>query len=246
MSESSEMAGPTPTGILVIDKPMGWTSMDVCARVRARLRRGGAPKRIKVGHGGTLDPMATGVLVVLVGKATPLCERIMEGRKWYRAEIDFSRRSTTDDREGELTVVEVASPPSESAVRAATMGFVGRIMQRPPDFSAIHIGGKRAYDLARAGREVVIAPRPVDVYRFEILTYDWPRACVEIECGKGTYIRSLARDLGVALGAGGMLTALRRTRVGRFGIEDSIRLENLPDPMTGADLAAIPAELAQA
>jgi len=226
---------PTPCGVLVIDKEVGFTSMDVCAIVRTRFRRGGAPKRLKVGHAGTLDPMATGVLVVLVGKATRACDRFMADRKTYETVIDFSRRSETDDAEGRTEVVDGAAATREDLERTLR-GFVGTIQQRPPAYSAVHVGGKRAYELARAGKTVEIAPRPVVVHAIEVLDFAWPSATLRVECGKGTYIRSLARDLGAALGAGGMLTALRRTRSGEFGVECAKRLSDLPDVLTQAAL----------
>jgi tRNA pseudouridine55 synthase len=211
--------------------------MDVCAIVRGKLRKGGAPKRIKVGHGGTLDPMATGLLVVMVGKATRLCDQVMVGEKEYEAVIDLAHNSTTDDAEGALT--PVAGPaPSEQAVRGTIRQFTGTIMQRPPQFSAMSVGGRRAYDLARAGQHVELAARPVEVHELSILHYKWPELAVRVRCGKGTYIRSLARDLGAALGVGGMLTALRRTRVGRFSLTEARTLESLPTPLTQADLLA--------
>lgn len=227
---------PTASGLLLVDKPTGPTSMDVCARVRWRLRQGGAPKRIKVGHGGTLDPMATGLLVLMVGKATKLCETVMAGEKEYEATIDISRRSTTDDAEGELTFVDVASPPTRAMVSLALTNFVGTIMQVPPNFSALHIGGERAYDLAREGKPVQLAARPVTVHAIDLLHYEWPLATVRIACGKGTYIRSIARDLGTALSTGGMLTALRRTQVGRWHVRDAALMDSLPAVMTQADL----------
>lgn len=231
---------PTPCGVLVIDKPRGWTSMDVCARVRSRLRRGGAPKRIKVGHTGTLDPMATGVLVVLVGRATRLCERLMADRKTYEAQIDLSATSDTDDAEGRVTRVEVARRPTREEVEAAAGRFVGRIQQVPPAHSAVHVGGRRAYALAREGKAVDLGPRAVDVHAFRVTAYEWPCVGVEVECGKGTYIRSLARDLGAALSCGGMLTALRRTRSGEFGVDTARPIESLPEVLTQADLAPSP------
>lgn len=236
---STPDASPTPAGLLLIDKPPGWTSMDVCARVRARLRRGGAPKRIKVGHAGTLDPMATGLLVVLVGKATRRCEQFMASRKEYEATIDLSRRSTTDDAEGDVTEAALASPPTIEALRSAVAGFVGVIQQRPPAFSAVHVGGRRAYAMAREGRVVELPARPVEVFAFDLLAYEWPLARVRVECGKGTYIRSLARDLGAALAAGGMLTALRRTRSGEFRVDAARPLASLPEVMGQADLIPI-------
>jgi tRNA pseudouridine55 synthase len=238
------VAPPTPEGLLLIDKEAGHTSMDVCAIVRGCLRKGGAPKRIKVGHGGTLDPMATGLLVVMIGKATRLCEVLMAGEKEYEATVDLSQRSTTDDAEGELTAVPVQQPPGEDGVIAAIARLTGTIMQRPPQFSAMSVGGRRAYDLARAGKHVELAARPVVVRDFELRRYAWPLLEVRVVCGKGTYIRSLARDLGGLLGTGGMLTALRRTRVGRFSVDNAVTIGAVPTPLLQAGL--IPLEQSSA
>lgn len=234
------MSEAAPSGILVVDKARGFTSMDVCAIVRGRLRKGGAPRSIKVGHAGTLDPLATGVLVVLVGKATRACERLMAGEKEYEAEIDLAHRSTTDDAEGTITPVPVATPPAREAVESAARGLTGPILQVPPAFSAIKVGGRRAYAEARRGREVALAPRPVVVHEFEITGYAFPIVRARIRCGKGTYVRSLARDLGVALGTGGMLASLRRTRVGAFTIAMARPLDDLPSPLAASDLAPLP------
>jgi tRNA pseudouridine55 synthase len=234
-----------PSGLLLIDKQAGFTSMDVCAIVRGRLRRGGAPKRIKVGHAGTLDPMATGLLVVLVGKATPLCNRLMADQKEYEATIDLSHRSTTDDAEGQLTEVAVSRVPTAEDVRRGAAAFVGVIQQRPPDFSAMSIGGKRAYDLAREGKPVELSARPVRIDSIEIRSYDWPRLEIVVACGKGTYIRSLARDLGASQGVGGMLTALRRTRSGALGVGQARTLDQLPDQLGQSDLLPIPEDLSR-
>lgn len=214
--------------------------MDVCAAIRARFRRAGAPKRLKVGHAGTLDPLATGLLVVMVGKATAWCERLMADRKEYVTTIDLSCLSSTDDAEGERTAIPVATPPTREAVDAAVASFVGVIQQRPPAFSAIKLDGRRAYDLARKGEHVEIPARPVTIHALEVRSYDWPLLTLRVECGKGTYIRSLARDLGAAMGVGGMLTSLRRTASGDFRIEQAVTLDRLPDAMTQADLMALP------
>lgn len=231
---------PVPIrGLLVIDKPEGPSSMHVCARVRAALRRGGAPKRIKVGHGGTLDPLATGLLVVLCGKATPLCNEIMAGEKRYEARVDLSAFSTTDDREGERTEVAVEQPPTEDELRGALSEFVGDVMQRPPAFSAMKVGGRRAYALARKGQEVKLEPRPVTIHSIDLVSYCWPFVDLEIRSGKGVYIRSIARDLGTALGTGGSLASLRRTAVGRFNIDQAVRLEDLPEMLAQEDLLPV-------
>jgi tRNA pseudouridine55 synthase len=232
----------SPTGLLIIDKPEGITSMGVCRKVRGKLVAGGAPKRVKVGHGGTLDPLATGVLVVLVGKATRLCDRIMAGEKRYLAGIDLSQSSTTDDREGERTPVRVEAPPTLESVAAACARFVGTIMQRPPAYSAIKVDGERAYRLARGGQPPTLPARPVVVHSIDLVAYDWPVATLDVRCGKGTYIRSLARDLGEALTGAGMLLSLRRTAVGEFGIDRAKPLADLPAVLGEADLLPIPGQ----
>jgi tRNA pseudouridine55 synthase len=232
---------PAPlSGILVIDKHAGPTSMQVCANIRARLRRAGEPGRVKVGHAGTLDPLATGVLIVLVGRATRLCERLMRDEKEYEAGIDLSRRSTTDDTEGEITEITVTTPPSRTEVERACAALVGRIQQAPPVYSAVHVKGRRAYRLAREGRPPTIPPRPVEVRAFEVLEYSWPLLKARITCAKGVYVRSLARDLGVLLGTGGMLASLCRTRVGAFGLSQARRLADLPEALTRSDLLPPP------
>jgi tRNA pseudouridine55 synthase len=231
---------PTPAGLMLIDKPTGPTSMDVCARVRWKLRQAGAPKRIKVGHGGTLDPMATGLLVIMVGKATKLCDKVMVGEKEYLATIDLVHRSTTDDAEGQITPIEVPTPPTEEALRDVLAKFVGVIMQVPPSFSALHVEGRRAYDLAREGKVVELAARPVTVHAITLEKFEWPLAHVRISCGKGTYIRSIARDVGSSLGVGGMLTALRRTRVGEWHVRDAAAMDALPRALTQQDLLPMP------
>ncbi|MCA9279154.1 MAG: tRNA pseudouridine(55) synthase TruB [Phycisphaeraceae bacterium] len=231
---------PTPTGFLVVDKPYRLSSTSIVSVVKARLRHGGAPKRIKVGHGGTLDPLASGVLVVLVGKATKLCDRVMQGTKTYRATIDLSRTSDTDDLEGELTDVHVAAPPTRETVDHVLQSkFTGTVMQTPPIHSAIFVNGKRAYDLARRGHDVQLEARPIQIDAISIERYEFPELEISVTCGKGTYIRSLARDVGVALKCGGMLTGLRRTQVGLFSLEHAYTLDDVPDPLMQEHLLSI-------
>lgn len=214
---------PDLNGVLNIDKPLGWSSAKVCNLVR-RLS-GGA----KVGHAGTLDPLATGVLVVCLGKATKRIAGFMDDTKAYRAEVDLSAFSTTDDAEGERTAVGVDHPVAlETIQRVLGERFIGEVQQAPPRYSAVKIDGKRAYRMARAGEEFQTRTKLVRVDSIEIEAYDWPSLTLMIECGKGTYIRSIARDLGVALGTGGMLTGLVRTRVGAFDIRDAKSVEELP------------------
>ncbi len=221
-------------GILVVDKPLNLTSMNVCSIVRGRLKAGGAPKRIKVGHGGTLDPLASGVLVVLIGKATKMCDEIMAGVKGYLTTVDLSQVSTTDDLEGEKTQVIPETIPTREEIERACAKWTGEVMQKPPPYSAIKVDGKRAYALARKGEEVVLEARPIRIDSIEVIEYDWPMLRIEVVCGKGTYIRSLGRDIGAEVGAGGMLVALRRTRVGRFTLEDAVGLDEIPDPLDPA------------
>lgn len=219
---------PDLNGVLNIDKPLGWSSAKVCNLVR-RLSAGA-----KVGHAGTLDPLATGVLVVCLGKATKRIPGFMDDTKAYRAEVDLSAFSTTDDAEGERTVVEVKEPPTvETIRRVLDERFVGEIDQAPPRYSAVKINGQRAYKMARAGEEFQTRTKRVRIDSVEIEAYDWPSLTLLIECGKGTYIRSIARDLGEALGTGGMLTDLVRTRVGSFELGDAMSVEELPREASG-------------
>ncbi|MDF1808713.1 MAG: tRNA pseudouridine(55) synthase TruB [Phycisphaerales bacterium] len=223
-------------GIIVIDKPLNLTSMNVCSIVRGRLKAGGAPKRVKVGHGGTLDPLASGVLVVLIGKATKLCDQIMVGEKEYITTIDLSVVSTTDDLEGEKSEITPPTVPTKEQITNACAKWTGEVMQRPPPYSAIKVNGQRAYALARKGEMITLDARPVQINEIEILDYEWPILKIRVVCGKGTYIRSLGRDIGNEVGAGGMLTALRRSKVGQFSLDDAIQLEDVPNPYNPTDV----------
>ncbi|HZM73100.1 MAG TPA: tRNA pseudouridine(55) synthase TruB [Candidatus Polarisedimenticolia bacterium] len=212
-------------GILVIAKPAGPTSHDVVALVR----RLSATK--KVGHGGTLDPFATGVLPVFVGSAARLVEYHLGDAKAYRATVCFGATSTTDDLDGELTPVE-GGGPSREAVEAALATFRGPIVQRPPAYSAVIVGGRRAYALARAGERPVLKDRSVRIDRLELLAWDdadpdRPIAVLDVECSAGTYVRAIARDLGEAVGSGAYLGALVRTASGPFRIGDAVDLETV-------------------
>jgi tRNA pseudouridine55 synthase len=221
-------------GVLVVDKPLGWNSMRVVAR--ARRAAGG----IKTGHAGTLDPLATGVMVVCLGKATKCVDRIMGMTKVYEAEIDLTAFTSTDDREGEREEVVVERPVDEEALRSALSGLTGHITQRPPAFSAVHVNGQRAWRLARQGKAVEMPERTVRVDAIELLSYAWPVARVRVTCGKGTYIRSLARDLGVALGTGGHLASLRRLAVGGYDLSKAVDGERLDRPLGQEDLLPMP------
>ncbi|MCI0346246.1 MAG: tRNA pseudouridine(55) synthase TruB [Chloroflexi bacterium] len=218
-------------GVLVIAKPAGPTSHDVVALVR----RLSATK--KVGHGGTLDPFATGVLPVFVGSAARLVEYHLGDGKAYRATVCFGASSTTDDLDGELTPVDGAAP-TRQAVEAALGTFRGPIVQRPPAYSAVIVGGRRAYALARAGERPVLKDRNVSIDRLELAGWDdsdleRPIAVLEVECSAGTYVRALARDLGAAVGSGAYLGALVRTASGPFRINDAVDLEALRSAAAG-------------
>jgi tRNA pseudouridine55 synthase len=180
-----------------------------------------------MGHAGTLDPFATGVLLLLVGKATRACESLMGQRKGYEAVVRLGARSATDDPEGPIAELPSVQPPHEEQLRQAIGQLVGAIQQRPPAFSAMKVGGRRAYKLARAGEAPEMQPRTVTVYALELLDYAWPLARIRVECGRGTYIRAIARDLGEILGVGGYLTELRRTFVGKFHVENAVSLEQI-------------------
>jgi tRNA pseudouridine55 synthase len=213
-----------PSGLVIVDKPAGLTSHDVVARMR---RLAGTRK---VGHAGTLDPMATGVLVVGVEKATRLLGYLTLTEKEYRATIRLGQSTSTDDAEGE-TVLVAPRPLGEAEIRTAVRSLTGEIEQVPPQVSAIKVNGQRAYKLTRAGAAPELAARPVTVYEFAVTAIrpsgDLTDLDATIRCSSGTYIRSLARDLGTALGTGGHLTALRRTRVGPYAEAEARSLESL-------------------
>ena len=215
--------GPGLDGILVIDKPVGPTSHDIVGLVR----RLAATKR--VGHGGTLDPFASGVLPLFLGKATRVVEYHLADRKAYRATVCFGASSSTDDLEGELTPGEAPAPTRET-VADGLVAFRGEIRQRPPAYSAIKVAGRRAYAMARAGETVELAERAVTIEALDLVDWDdaepdRPIAVLDVRCSAGTYIRALARDLGAALGSGAYLGALRRTAAGPFSSDDAIDLE---------------------
>jgi tRNA pseudouridine55 synthase len=227
----SERIEPTD-GLVVVDKPAGWTSHDVVGRLRrlARTR--------KVGHAGTLDPMATGVLVLGIGKATRLLNHLVLTDKAYTATIRFGMATTTDDAEGEAISGSSAAALDAADVVSALAALTGPIDQVPSAVSAIKVDGKRAYQRVRAGEQVELAARPVLISRLDVVAerhlHDYLDVDVEVECSSGTYVRAIARDAGAALGVGGHLTALRRTRVGPFPLAAARTLDQLaelPDPV---------------
>jgi len=220
MRGSDKLTGQL-SGLFVVDKSEGPISMGIVARVR-RLA-GGA----RTGHSGTLDPLATGVLVLGLGSATRALTMLTGLDKRYLTTIDLSSFTTTDDRAGTLLPVDVARPPERDEVDAALAKFRGAILQAPPAFSAVKVGGQRAYALARAGRAPELAPRPVVVHSIALRNFVWPCAEIEIHCGKGFYVRRLARDLGAVLGTGGHCLSIRRTAVGPYTLEHARPMEGI-------------------
>ena len=235
-------------GWLVLDKPVGMTSTHAVSVVKRLFQAR------RAGHAGTLDPLASGLLPIALGEATKTVPFVMDGRKIYRFTVRWGEERDTDDAEGRATEISAERPTAE-AIRALIPRFSGLIEQVPPRFSAVKIGGERAYDLARDGEAVELAPRPIEVHHLELVeTPDPDHSVLAAECGKGTYVRALARDMGRALGCFGHVTALRRTAVGPFAEQNAIALETLQrmapdDPMIAAaallpveaGLAALPA-----
>lgn len=220
----------TGSGILIVDKPEGVTSRDVVNRVQRLVRP------LKCGHAGTLDPMATGVLLVCLGKATRLVPFLHEWPKHYAATFELGKTSDTDDRTGNVLEHEVADPPNQQQVNDGLRQFVGEIEQTPPAFSAVRIKGKRAYDLARQGKAIAPKSRRVTIHSIENLQYRWPILQFDMECGTGTYVRSVGRDLGQLLGCGAMMTALMRTSIGPFKLDDSMNWHDLEQAASLSEL----------
>ncbi len=208
-------------GFLNINKPQGITSRDVVNQIQRIVRPA------KVGHAGTLDPLATGVLVVAIGPATRLIEFVQQSRKHYYGEFLLGHTSDTEDVEGEICVLAGAPQPSRMEIEAVLPRFLGMIQQRPPVYSALKVKGQRAYDLAREGKSVALASRPVEVHSLQLGEYVYPRMALEIACGSGTYVRSLGRDIAIALGTGAIMTGLVRTQVGPFTLDNSLTTEAL-------------------
>ncbi len=222
-------------GLLLVDKPKGWTSFDVVNYVRRMVAtaEGKKPKNCKVGHTGTLDPLATGLLVLLVGKEyTRKATELTKLDKTYEVTMCLGQTSTTADDEGEKTAVSDTIPTQE-AILEALASFQGQLMQTPPIFSAMKVNGQRAYKLAREGKPVEMVARPVTIYKNELTSYEYPYVMFTSEVGSGTYIRSLVEDLGEALGIGAYMSDLRRTRIGQFSITGAVEVTAIN---TDADL----------
>lgn len=212
-------------GIVIVDKPQGWTSQDVTAR----LRRVFGTRRI--GHGGTLDPMATGVLPVFVGRATRAVEFFEHAEKTYETVLLLGKKTDTQDVTGTV-LEERAVDVTESQVEEVLSRFRGEIMQVPPMYSALKVNGQKLYELARKGKQVERQPRPVTVYELTLLSFENDRLSLRVRCSKGTYIRTLCEDIGEALGCLGCMEALRRTQAGEYRLEDAVALEDLLESST--------------
>ena len=220
--------------VILIDKQKDWTSFDVVAKVRSQVRsyaqdqtaEGEKPKKIKVGHAGTLDPLATGLLIVLVGAATKQQDSYMKQDKVYEVEAMLGKTSTTGDEEGEKTEISDVQPTLE-IVTEALQSFVGNISQIPPIFSAIKVDGQRAYKLARAGKPVKMKSRNVTIYSIDKITYNYPVVTFTVKVSSGTYIRTLVADIGDRLSTGAYMTNLRRTQIGSASIDDAVPIDDI-------------------
>lgn len=224
-------------GWVVLDKPVGMTSTHAVAVVKR------AFSAKKAGHAGTLDPLASGLLPIALGEATKTVPFVMDGRKAYQFTVAWGTQTDTDDTEGKVIATSELRP-DEAAIAALLPRFTGTILQTPPKFSAIKIAGERAYDLARDGEEVQLEARPVEIDALSFVSHDGATTTFEAECGKGTYVRAIARDLGLALGCLGHVAHLRRTRVGPFAIEDAAGVETLRESPERALEALLPVKAA--
>ena len=217
------------SGALVVDKPVGMTSHDVVQAIRngTGLRR--------AGHTGTLDPRASGVLVILVGPAVRLSEYVSASDKRYQAIIRLGGSTDTFDSEGKVTLSKDPLNVTEAQFETALKTFIGEIEQTPPPYSAVKVQGRKAYEMARQGEEVDLAPRKITVHHLEVLEWAPPEVVIDVHCSSGTYVRSLANDLGVMLGCGAYLVGLRRTKSGRFSLRDSVPLRKLQEAFTAGN-----------
>lgn len=222
--------------IICIDKPLGWTSFDAVKRLRGAIQRRLHVKKFKVGHAGTLDPLATGVLIVCTGRSTRRIEELQNGDKEYVATIRLGATTPSFDLETKIDAEYPWEHITREQIESALPGFTGRIMQVPPVFSAVKVDGKRAYNLARKGKEVELKAKPLEIKEMELLECNMPEVRLRIVCSKGTYIRAIARDLGAALGSGAHLTALRRTRVGGIKVDDCLCIDEAIEKISTTEL----------
>jgi len=211
--------------IIGIDKPLGWTSFDAVKRLRGAIQRRLGVRKFKVGHAGTLDPLATGVLIVCTGRATRRIEELQNGTKEYEATLRLGVTTPSFDLETEVDAEYPYEHITRERILEVLPGFTGHIMQVPPVFSAVKVDGKRAYKFARSGREVELKPKALRIDALELMDFNPPELKVRVVCSKGTYIRALARDIGKALDSGATLVGLRRTRVGDIHVDDCLDIE---------------------
>jgi tRNA pseudouridine55 synthase len=214
--------------IIALFKPYTWTSFQIVSKVRYHMSKHYKIKRFKVGHAGTLDPLATGVLVICTGKATKRIEELQTHTKEYEADLMLGATTPSYDKEHPVDATYPYEHITEELFKEVLKQFTGTIAQRPPLYSACKVDGERAYNLARQGSDMELAPKQITIDEIELLSFEPPKATIRVVCGKGTYIRSLARDIGEALNSGAYLTRLTRTRVGDFRIEDCIKPEDFP------------------
>lgn len=221
---------------LYIDKPLGWTSFDVVKRVRGMLTRRYGLKKMKVGHAGTLDPLATGVMVVVTGRSTKLIESLQAGVKEYVATIALGATTPSFDLETEIDATYPTNHITREMVETTLRDFTGQIEQIPPQYSACKIDGRRAYDMARKGETADLTPKTLVIDEIELLEFNPEAITIRVVCNKGTYIRALARDIGYALNSGGHLTSLRRTRVGNAFINDCLNIEQTAELLRSVEI----------
>lgn len=211
--------------IIGIDKPLKWTSFDAVKRVRGAIQRRLRVKKFKVGHAGTLDPLATGVLIICTGRATQKIEQLQNGTKEYIAELTLGATTPSFDLETEVDATFPWEHVTMEQIESVLPSFRGRVMQVPPIFSAVKVDGKRAYKLARKGKEVELKAKPLEISELEVISFNGNKLTLRIVCSKGTYIRALARDIGESLDSGAYLSSLRRTRVGDIKVENCLSVE---------------------
>ena len=221
--------------VLLIDKPLNWTSFQVVNKLRWEIRRQFKIKKIKVGHAGTLDPLATGLLILCTGKFTKRIEEFQAQKKEYTGTITLGATTPSYDLESEIDKVYPIDHITEELILETTKQFVGQISQKPPIFSAIKKDGKRLYELARAGETTEIKSREITISEFEITKIDLPNVEFRVQCSKGTYIRSLAFDFGKALNSGGYLSALRRTKIGEFSVDNSETIKGFTERLNSEE-----------
>ena len=231
MNEQSLIGVDFPEGyVAVIDKPYEWTSADVVRKIKYQLRKCGYPK-IKIGHAGTLDPLATGVLLVCIGRATKRVEALQAEEKEYVADLQLGATTPSGDMEHEVDATYPTEHITREMVEEALRGLCGEREQLPPLYSAKKVQGVRAYEFARAGEEIELKKALINIYDMELLEYDMPRIKIRVRCSKGTYIRSLAFEIGEALQSGAYLSSLRRTRSGGFRVEDGYSLDTFMEKL---------------